>query len=316
MSIRLGVVMDPIGSIHYKKDSTLAMLWEAQARHWQIHYFEQKDLFMDDGIAYGEARELQVSHDADNWFHFLAHKRLPLTELDVILMRKDPPFNEEYIYTTYILEQAERHGVLVVNRPQSLRDSNEKFFSTYFPQCSPPTLVTQSSARLREFWQEHHDIICKPLNTMGGKSVFRLKDQDDNAAVIFETLTQNETFYIMAQQFIPEIKDGDKRILLINGEPMPHVLARVPQGDDWRGNLAVGAKGFVQALSQRDKWICEQVGPVLRERGLYFVGLDVIGDFLTEINVTSPTGIREIDAGANTNISAILMDWIEKKIKK
>jgi glutathione synthase len=316
MSIRLGVVMDPIGSIHYKKDSTLAMLWEAQARNWQIHYFEQKDLFIHDGIAYGESTELQVFHDENHWFDFLGNKRLPLSELDVILMRKDPPFNEEYIYTTYILEHAERQGALVVNRPQSLRDANEKLFSTYFPQCSPPTLVTQSSARLREFWQEHHDIVCKPLNTMGGKSVFRLKDNDDNAAVIFETLTQNETFYIMAQQFIPEIKDGDKRILMINGEPMPHLLARVPQGNDWRGNLAVGAKGFVQALSERDGWICEQVGPVLRDCGLYFVGIDVIGDYLTEINVTSPTGIREIDAGANINISAILMDWIEKKIKK
>jgi glutathione synthase len=306
--------MDPIGSIHYKKDSTLAMLWEAQARGWSIYYFEQKNLFIRDGVAYGEAHELEVFCDTNNWFHFHKQQCIPLAELDVILMRKDPPFNEEYIYTTYILEHAERSMTLVVNRPQSLRDSNEKVFATCFPHCSPPTLVTQSTRLLHEFWEEHRDIICKPLNTMGGASVFRLKENDVNAAVIFESLTRNGTFYIMAQKFIPEIKDGDKRILLINGEPVPHVLARVPQGNDWRGNLAVGAKGVVQPLSERDRWICSQVGPVLRDRGLYFVGLDVIGDYLTEINVTSPTGIREIDSNANTNISALLMDWIEKRV--
>lgn len=315
MTIRLGVVMDPIGSIHYKKDSTLAMLWEAQARGYELYYFEQKDLFLLEGVPYGDAKRLQVAKDSGNWFQFHEQQRIPLSSLNVIMMRKDPPFNEEYIYTTYILEHAEREGVLCVNRPQSLRDSNEKFFAAYFPQCAPPTMVTQSNDKLHEFWKAHKDIVCKPLNTMGGASVFRLQEHDVNASVIFETLTRNQSFYIMAQRFIPEIKQGDKRILMIDGEPVPHALARVPQGGDWRGNLAVGAKGVVQPLSERDKFICREVGPVLRERGLYFVGLDVIGDYLTEVNVTSPTGIREIDAGANINVSAALMDTIQRHLK-
>jgi glutathione synthase len=315
-SIKLGVVMDPIQSIHYKKDSTLAMLWEAQERGFELHYFEQKNLFLRDSVPYGDSRLLRVFRDPTKWFEFQDKATIRLDQLHVILMRKDPPFNEEYIYTTYLLEHAERLGVLIINRPQSLRDANEKLFVTYFPQCSPKTLVTQAHAKLHEFWQEHEDIICKPLNTMGGVSVFRLRKNDVNANVIFETLTRNQTFYIMAQQFIPEIKNGDKRILLINGEPIPHVLARIPQGNDWRGNLAVGAKGIVQPLTARDRFICSQVGPVLRKRGLYFVGIDVIGDYLTEINVTSPTGIRELDAELNSNISAELMDVIEKKLKK
>lgn len=312
MKIKLGVVMDAISGIHYKKDSTLAMLWEAQAREWEIYYFELNDLFIRDGKAYGDAGVLKVFKDAEKWFALTEKKTLPLTELNLILMRKDPPFNEEYIYSTYILEHAERAGVLVVNRPQALRDSNEKLFATYFPQCSPPSIVTQSRQKLFEFWNEHQDIVCKPLNSMGGTSVFRLQDQDVNANVIFEILTCDESIYIMAQKFIPEIKHGDKRILMINGDPVSHVLARVPSNNDWRGNLAAGAKGIVQPLSARDKWICDQVGPVLRQRGLYFAGLDVIGDFLTEINVTSPTCIREIDAGAKLNVSAMLLDSLEK----
>lgn len=315
MTLRLGVIMDPIGSIHYKKDTTLAMLWEAQARGWEIHYFELKDLFLRDGIPFGAARMLQVSHDSENWYAFKNEKVMPLAELDVILMRKDPPFNEEYIYATYLLEHAERLGVLVVNRPQSLRDANEKLFAAHFPQCSPPALVTQSKEKLFAFWQEHKDIVCKPLNSMGGASVFRLRAGDVNANVIFDTLTHNETSYIMTQRFIPEIKNGDKRILIIDGEAVPHALARVPQGNDWRGNLAVGAKGVVQPLSERDQWICQQVGPALRERGLYFVGIDVIGDYLTEINVTSPTGVREIDAGAGINISGMLLDAVERYLR-
>lgn len=312
MKIKLGVVMDAVSGIHYKKDSTLAMLWEAQAREWEIYYFELNDLFIRDGKAYGDARVLKVFKDPEKWFALTEKKTLPLTELNLILMRKDPPFNEEYIYSTYILEHAERAGVLVVNRPQALRDSNEKLFATYFSQCSPPSIVTQSRQKLFEFWNEHQDIVCKPLNSMGGTSVFRLQDQDVNANVIFEILTCDESIYIMAQKFIPEIKHGDKRILMINGEPVSHVLARVPSNNDWRGNLAAGAKGIVQPLSARDKWICDQVGPVLRQRGLYFAGLDVIGDFLTEINVTSPTCIREIDAGAKLNVSAMLLDSLEK----
>nr|WP_148338065.1 glutathione synthase [Aquicella siphonis] len=316
MTIQLGVVMDPISSIHYKKDSTLAMLFEAQERGWNLYYFEQQNLFLRDGAPFGYARQLRVAQDSGNWFELGEASFIPLSDLNIILMRKDPPFNEEYIYSTYILEHAQRRGVLVVNHPQSLRDANEKLFATYFPQCSPPTLVTQSSDLLRAFWKEMGDIVCKPLNTMGGASVFRLRENEVNASVIFETLTRNQTFYIMAQQFIPEIRDGDKRILMIDGEPVPHMLVRVPQGDDWRGNLAVGAKGIVRPLSERDRWICSQVGPVLRDLGLYFVGIDIIGDYLTEINVTSPTGIREIDAGAKTNVSAILMDALVKRLNQ
>lgn len=312
--MRLGVVMDPIGSIHYKKDSTLAMLWEADSRGWEIYYFEQPNLFLRDGIPYGDARSLKVFHDPEKWFAFTTQETIMLAELDVILMRKDPPFNEKFIYTTYILDHAERLGVLVVNRPQALRDANEKFFATVFPECCPPTLITQSSEKLREFWKEYGDIIVKPLNSMGGLLVFRLKENETNSNVIFDALTQNGTFPIMAQRYIPEIKEGDKRILLINGEVVPYALARIPQGNDWRGNLAVGAKGVVQPLTERDRFICKQVGPVLSEKGLYFVGIDVIGDYLTEINVTSPTGIRELDADLDINICTKLFDFIKHKL--
>ncbi len=311
---RLGVVMDPIASIHVEKDSTLAMLLEAQTRGWQIYYFEQRDLLVKDGIAYGDAALLKVTASTSSWFSLQEKQRMPLAELDVILMRKDPPFNKEYIYTTYILELAERAGTMIVNRPQALRDCNEKFYATHFPQCTPPTLVAQSKEHLFEFWREHKDIVCKPLSGMGGAQVFRLRDGDTNAVAIFDLLTRYEQVYVMAQAFIPEINKGDKRILLINGEPIPYALARVPQGKEWRGNLALGAKGVVQPLSERDKFICAQVGPDFVKRGLYFVGLDVIGDHLTEINVTSPTCIRQIDAGANINVSKILMDFIAAKL--
>lgn len=316
MTIRLGIVMDPIGSIHFEKDSTLAMLLEAQKRGWEIYYFEQDHLYLYDGLPFGEARKLTVDKNPEAWFTLRERNEMPLSSLDVILMRKDPPFNEEYIYTTYILEHAEQLGVLVVNRPQSLRDCNEKLFTMQFPQCAPPTVVSQSMHVIRQFWEEHGDIVCKPLNVMGGTSVFRVKPDDMNANVIFSLLTKGGTHYVMAQRFVPEITEGDKRILLINGEAIPHVLARVPQGDDWRGNLAVGAKGVVQPLSDRDKWIVEQIGPTLRERGLYFVGIDVIGNYLTEINVTSPTGIRELELVTELNISGILLDMIEKRLQK
>lgn len=315
MTKRLGVVMDPIGAIHYQKDTTLALLWEAEARGYQIHYFEQSDLFLRDGVAYGDARLLSVKKDENDWYSFQGQRCVALGDLDLILMRKDPPFNEEYIYTTYLLEHAERRGALVVNRTQSLRDANEKVFATYFPQCTPPTLVTQSWSHLFAFWQEHRDIVCKPLDGMGGASVFRLKEQDVNAHAVFDSLTKGGTRYIMVQQFIPAIKDGDKRILMIDGNPISHVLARVPQGDDWRGNLAVGAKGVVRPLSANDQRICAEVGPVLREKGLYFVGLDVIGDYLTEINVTSPTCVREVDAGAGLNVAALFFDAMDKYLK-
>lgn len=314
MTIQCGVVMDPIESIHYEKDSTLAMLWEAEKRGWVIHYFEQKDLFVRDGKAWGHSKKLKVFHDEKKWFELGAQETMLLAGLDIILMRKDPPFDLEYVYTTYILENAERDGVCVVNKPQALRDANEKFFITQFPQCCPPTLVTRDIHLLRDFFKEHNDIVCKPLGGMGGSSVFRLRDSDPNASVVFETLTQRETSYMMAQRYIPAITEGDKRILLIDGEPVSHALARMPAAGEWRGNLAAGAKGVAKPLTDRDRWICQQVAPTLREKGLYFVGLDVIGDFLTEINVTSPTCIRQLDEQCNLNISAQLLDAIEQKL--
>lgn len=308
--------MDPIADIHYKKDSTLAMLFEAETRHYEIIYFEQHNLFLRDNKVFGIGHSLNVFRDDKKWFRTGEENEFELSALDVILMRKDPPFNQEYIYTTYLLELAEHDGVLVVNKPQGLRDANEKLFIANFPQCAPATVVTQSHVILKQFWQKHGDIVCKPLHTMGGKSIFRLRQNDVNANVIFDTLTNNETSFIMAQQFIPEIVNGDKRILLINGEPFPQALVRVPQGSDWRGNLAVGAKGQIEPLTERDYFICNALSESLRARGLYFVGIDVIGDYLTEINVTSPTGIRELEDGLNTNISAILFDCIEKNLQK
>ena len=310
MSIRLGVVMDPIAGIHYEKDTTLAMLLAASARGIELYYFELIDLFLRDGVAYGRARPLNVFADSKAWFQLGESQIMPLADLNIILMRKDPPFNETYFFATYLLEYAERQGVRVINRPQALRDANEKLFTGLFPELCPPTLVTQSSPALHAFWQEHGDIVCKPLNAMGGASVFRLKRDEANANVIFATLTEGNARYIMAQRFIPEIAAGDKRILLINGKAIPHALARVPSGKDWRGNLAVGAKGKVQDLTARDQFICERIGATLQERGLYFAGIDVIGDYLTEINVTSPTGMQEIMRATEANIAATFIDFI------
>jgi glutathione synthase len=316
MAIKLGVVMDFIGSINYKKDTTLAMLWEAEKRGWEIFYFEQKDLYLQEGVAHGKSRNLKVFHDENKWYEFGAEKNIPLADLDVILMRKDPPVNYEYIYVTYILEQAEREGVFVLNKPQSLRDCNEKIFATVFPDCCPPTLVTCSISLLKAFHAKHQDIVCKPLNAMGGSSIFHLAHNDTNASVVFEVLTQLETTFMMAQKFLPEITAGDKRILMINGEPLDFVLARVPGQGEWRGNLAAGAKGIAQPLSDRDRWTCQQIGGKLREKGLYFVGVDVIGDFVTEINVTSPTCVRELDELCNLNICAMLFDFVEQALQK
>lgn len=312
--MKLGVVMDAIASINYKKDSTLAMLWEAEKRGYEIYYFEQRDLFLEDGTAHGHAKKLQVFHDEMKWFNFDGEVTLPLTQLDVILMRKDPPLNETYIHTTQILEYAERDGVLVVNKPSALRDCNEKLFACDFPACMPPTMVTQSHHDFMTFWEKHQDIICKPLNSMGGDSVYRLRPGDVNSNVIFDVLTRNKTSYMMLQKFIPEITLGDKRILLIDGEAVPFLLARIPQSDDWRGNLAVGAKGKVQPLGEREQFVANAVGPVLRERGILFAGIDMIGDYLTEINITSPTCIREIEAESSVSITGLLFDCIEKKL--
>lgn len=315
MTIKLGVIMDPIDKIHVKKDSTLAMLWEAQSRGWEIYYFEQNDLFLHNGNAFGNSRRLSVYRDEKKWFELSKPQKILLSDMTIILMRKDPPFDREYIYTTYLLEHAERNGALVVNKPQSLRDANEKLFTAWFPQCCPPTLVTRDMQLLREFYQEEQDIICKPLEAMGGFSVFRLQPNDENASVVFEMLSESGQRYMMAQRYIPEIKEGDKRILMIDGKPISHALARIPAPGELRGNLAAGGTGVAKPLSDRDRWICEQVGTVLREKGLYFVGLDVIGDYLTEINVTSPTCIRELDTQCRLNIAADFLDCLEIKVK-
>ena len=316
MTIRLGVVMDPIGSIKAYKDSTLAMLLEAQARGWTLRYMEQGDLFLRDGQSFARQRALKVFDDTRRWFEWGEETTGPLSELDVILMRKDPPFDMEYIYATYLLESAEQAGVLVINKPRSLRDANEKLFTAWFPQCTPPTLVTRAAGRIRDFLTEHGDIVLKPLGGMGGESVFRLHRDDPNTNVVIETLTAHESRYAMAQRFLPEIAEGDKRILLIDGEPIPYALARIPAVGEFRGNLAAGGKGVGRPLSERDRWICAQVGPLLREKGLLFVGLDVIGDYLTEINVTSPTCIRELDGLYDLRIGAKLMEAIDARLSQ
>jgi len=316
MTLKLGVVMDPIADINYKKDSTLAMLWAAEARDWQLFYMEQQDLYLEQGVARASMAPLKVFHDPQSWYALGERQDRDLAELDVILMRKDPPFDNEYVYTTYILEEAERQGALVVNRCESLRDCNEKVFATRFPQCCPPVLVSADRKRLRAFHQQHQDVIFKPLDGMGGTGIFRVRRDDPNVSVILEMLTGHGRQTIMAQRFIPEIVAGDKRILVINGEAVPYCLARVPEVGETRGNLAAGGAGRPQPLSERDHWIAAQVGPTLRELGLLFVGLDIIGDYLTEINVTSPTCIREIDDGYNLDIGGQLMDCIAQVLQQ
>jgi len=314
MSVRLGIVMDPIAHIAFKKDSSLAMLLAAQARGWSLFYMEQQDLYQLGSQARARMRPLQVFNDAQHWFELAEEVDAPLGELDVILMRKDPPFNSEYVYATYLLELAEQAGALVLNRPQSLRDCNEKFFATQFPQCTPPTLVSRRADILREFAGEQRDIILKPLDEMGGASIFRHREGDPNLSVMLEVLTEHGTRQIMAQRYLPAIKDGDKRILMIDGEPIPYCLARIPAAGETRGNLAAGGRGVAQPLSPRDFEIAAEVGPELRKRGLLFVGLDVIGEHLTEINITSPTCIREIDKAFDTRIGERLMDAIAEKL--
>ncbi|MEX1200347.1 MAG: glutathione synthase [Methylophaga sp.] len=314
MTRRIGIVMDPIAAINTKKDSSLAMLLAAQARGWQIFYMQQSDVFLRDGQVLASMAALTVQDDPYDWFQLGDAQIAPLHSLDVILMRKDPPFDMEYIYSTYLLEQAQAKGVLIVNDPQSLRDANEKLFTAWFTQCCPPTLVTRQKSLMREFQVQHGDIIIKPLDGMGGASIFRVMQGDPNFSVIVETLTENGSKSVMVQQYLPAIKDGDKRILLINGEPVPYALARIPADGETRGNLAAGGRAEGRELTERDRWICNQVGPKLREKGLLFVGLDVIGDYLTEINVTSPTCIRELDRLFDLNIAGDLMTAIEKQL--
>ncbi|ARN73719.1 glutathione synthase [Oceanicoccus sagamiensis] len=314
MKIRLGVVMDPIESINIKKDTTMAMLWAASDRGWSISYMRQQDLYQAGGEPRAKTRPLQVFRDPKDFYKLGDVEDINLGDLDVILMRKDPPFDNEFVYSTYILEAAERLGALIVNKPQSLRDCNEKMFATQFPECCPPLVVSRDEQTLRDFHQEHGDVIFKPLDGMGGASIFRVKQDDPNLGVILETLTDFGANTIMAQKYLPEIVDGDKRILLVDGEPVDYCLARIPSQGETRGNLAAGGTGRAQPLTERDRWIANQIGPIAREKGLLFVGLDVIGEHLTEINVTSPTCVREIDDQFGTDIASTLMDAIEGKL--
>ena len=313
MSIKLGVIMDPIGSINTRKDSTFAMLLQAQERQWDIYYIQMSDLSLRDGSPYAQTRQLTVWDETESWYELDEQITLPLQNLDVILMRKDPPFDMEYIYVTYILQHAHDLGCLVINRPDSLRDANEKLFTARFPQCCTPMLVCRDATQIKTFLKKHEDIILKPLDGMGGASIFRVRQGDPNTNVIIETLTSSGQAFCMAQKFIAEISSGDKRILLIDGEPIPYALARIPASGETRGNLAAGGRGEGVPLSERDYWICEQLKPTLKKMGLMFVGIDVIGDYLTEVNVTSPTCIRELDKLYNLNIAGQLLDVIEQK---
>ncbi|MFL0811373.1 MAG: glutathione synthase [Agarilytica sp.] len=306
--------MDPIASLSFKKDTTLALLIAAQAKGFELRYMEMEDLSLQQGEAMAQVKALKVFDNEERWFELGEAEEIALGELDIILMRKDPPFDSQYIYATYILEAAEAQGCLVVNKPRSLRDCNEKVFATQFPQCCPPVLVSRSPAQLREFHDSHQDVIFKPLDGMGGAGIFRCKVDDPNVSVIIETLTEHSKAYIMAQKFIPEISNGDKRVLVVNGKAIPYALARIPAKGETRGNLAAGGSGVAQALSERDHWIVEQVAPTLVEKGLLFVGLDIIGDYLTEINVTSPTCVREIDAAYDTRIGDTLIEAVAKML--
>lgn len=308
---QLAIVMDPIENINYKKDSSLAMLWAAKKMGWRLFYIKPSNLFIDNGEAKCICQPLDVFENPEHYYQLEHERTTNLASMNVILMRKDPPFDNEFIYNTYILELAETAGSLIINKPQSLRDCNEKVFATHFPQCCPPVRVTANPELLKAFHQTHGDVIFKPLDGMGGSQIFRLKPNDPNVSVIIETLTDFGKNSIMAQKFIPEISEGDKRILLINGEPIPYGLARIPAKGETRGNLAAGGRGVPVELNQRDRWICEQIAPTLKKKGLLFVGIDVIGDYLTEINVTSPTCIREIDNAYNLDIAGKLMNVIE-----
>ncbi|RHW77412.1 glutathione synthase [Colwellia sp. RSH04] len=313
--IKLGVVMDPISQVNVAKDSSMAMMLEAQQRGYEIYYMELKDLYLDQGVCRANVQAVKVFDDSEHWYELAPAQDIELSDLDVVLMRKDPPFDTEFIYATYMLERAEVAGTLIVNKPQSLRDCNEKLFTAWFSDLTPRTLVTRSSDKIREFHQNQKDVIIKPLDGMGGASIFRIKANDANVGVIIETLTNHGQQYAMVQEYMPEIIDGDKRILIVNGEPMPYCLARIPAQGETRGNLAAGGSGVARPLSPSDKLIAQKIGPELKKRGLYFVGLDVIGDKVTEINVTSPTCIREIEAAYPINISGKLMDAIEDKLR-
>jgi glutathione synthase len=314
--VRLAVVMDPIGNIKPAKDSTLAMLLAAQARGWDVLYAELADIGLRDGEAWGRVTPLKVRNDLEDWYSLGEGRVELLGDVDVVLMRKDPPFDTEYVYSTYILERAESAGALVVNRPQGLRDMNEKVYTAWFPECCAPTLITRNMADMGAFLAEHGKIVVKPLHGMGGRSIFVVERGDKNTNVVFETITDYGQRYAITQRYLPEITTrGDARVLLVDGEPVPYALARIPAATDNRGNLAAGARGEGRPLSERDRWLASRIGPTLRERGMMFVGLDVIGDYVTEINVTSPTGIRELDKQYKLDIGALLMDAIARRIE-
>lgn len=314
MTIKLGIVMDPIADINIAKDSSFAMMLAAQNKGWQIFYMELQDLYLEQGRAKARYRRVSVERNPQNWFQFLDEVDAPLSDLDAIVMRKDPPVDAEFITATHILERAEREGTLIVNKAQTLRDCNEKLYATDFPQCCPPVLVTRDPHRLKAFLSEHKNVIFKPLDGMGGASIFHVKEGDPNTGVILETLTEHGQTQTMAQLYLPEIKAGDKRILIVDGEPVPFALARIPSDGEHRGNLAAGGRGEVRALSDRDRWIVDQIKDDLKARGLLFVGIDVIGDYLTEINVTSPTCIQELDKACDLDIAGDLMAAIERKL--
>lgn len=314
MTIKLGIIMDPIGDINIKKDSSFAMMLAAQKKGWELFYMELPDLYLDQGQAKARVQNVTVERDPNKWFALSSPRDILLSDLNTIIMRKDPPVDAEFIYATHILERAEEQGSLIINRARSLRDCNEKLYATAFPQCCPPVLVARDQAKLKAFLTEHQDVIYKPLDGMGGASIFRVKQGDDNLGVILETLTSHGQSQIMAQKYLPEIKQGDKRILIIDGQPIPYALARIPTKGEHRGNLAAGGRGEAQPLSKRDFWIVDQLKDDLKKRGLLFVGIDVIGDYLTEINVTSPTCIQELDSAYNLDIAGQLMDAIEEKI--
>lgn len=308
--------MDPIQSVNTKKDSTYAMMRAASAKGWKIFYMEQKDLSLDQGIPTAKMQELQLLEDEENWYQLDSVIETPMAELDVLLLRKDPPVDREFIYATYIAERAEQEGVLVVNRPHSLRDCNEKVYATAFPQCCPPVLISRDVKKLRAFVDEHQHVIFKPLDGMGGTSIFNVKAGDPNLGVILEVLNDFGENQVMVQRYIPEIKQGDKRILIIDGKPVDYALARIPSEGEHRGNLAAGGRGEAQPLSDRDRWIVSQIADDLVARGLIFVGIDVIGDYLTEINVTSPTCIQEINRAYDLDIAGDLMNVIEQKLSQ
>ncbi|HEY5264053.1 MAG TPA: glutathione synthase [Steroidobacteraceae bacterium] len=313
--VRLIVVMDPIEAIKPAKDSTLAILLAAQSRGWQLFYAEQKDLSLRDGVAWGRLKPLQVFDDLGTWFTRGEAQNGKLGEFDVILMRKDPPFDTEYIYSTYILDRAQTQGALVCNRPQGLRDMNEKVYTAWFPDCCAPTLISRDMGAMGEFLREHGKAVCKPLDGMGGKSIFVLEQGDKNRNVVFETLTDYGNRYAIVQRYLPQIvSGGDCRIILVDGEPVPFALQRMPHADDHRGNLAAGARAESRPLNERDRWLCAQIGPKMRDAGMIFVGLDVIGDYVTEINVTSPTGIRELNKKHAVDIGALLVDAIHGRL--